>query len=160
MLEEDYEQEFTATQRLAKQLADAAIALDREITAHGDELDDSIAGSGDEDDGETVAATAAAGPAGGAEQTGATVVMHQDPDRDGDIIDEADQTAVLSVDEATAETPADEDEDGDTVEHTGVHATATARLPSADEPHADTDEDGEEAVGETAVVPLSEKRRA
>ncbi len=159
MLEEDYEQEFTATQRLAKQLADAAIALDREITAHGDELDDSIAGSGDEDNGETVVATAEAGPAGGAEQTGATAVMHQDPDRDGDIIVEADQTAVLSADEATAETPAGgEDEGGDTVEHTGVHATATARLPSADEPHADTDE--EEAVGETAVVPLSEKRRA
>ncbi len=165
MLEEDYEQEFTATQRLARQLADAAIALDREITAHGDDLDDSIAAGGDEDAEETVAATAQAGPADGAQQTGATAVMPREPDRDGDIIDEADQTAVLSADEATAVTPVDGEDEGDTVEHTGVYATATTRLPSADEPCADepsseSDEDGDEDVGETAVVPLSEKRRA
>lgn len=36
MLEEDYEQEFTATQRLERQLADAALELDREIAAHAE----------------------------------------------------------------------------------------------------------------------------
>jgi len=160
MLEEDYEQEFTATQRLAKQLADAAIALDREITAHGDELDDSIAGSGDETAEETAAVTAQAAAADDAGRTGATAIMDREPDRDGDIIDEADQTAVLSADEATAVTPAGSEDEGDTVEHTGVHATATTRLPSADERYGDSDGEQDEAVGETAVVPLSEKRRA
>ncbi|MEJ2604128.1 MAG: LysM peptidoglycan-binding domain-containing protein [Gammaproteobacteria bacterium] len=44
MLEEDYEHEFTATQRLEKQLADAALELDREISAHadGDDAEDTL----------------------------------------------------------------------------------------------------------------------
>lgn len=144
MLEEDYEQEFTATQRLAKQLADAAIALDREISAHGDDLDEDIAEENIADEAAPFAATA---------------ILN----RDTDIIDEADQTAVLSADDATAVSPAGDE--GDTVEHTGVYAAATAELPSADAPFADdgsdvmTDED-DESDRETAVIPLSEKRRA
>ncbi|WP_405229890.1 type IV pilus assembly protein FimV [Lentisalinibacter sediminis] len=166
MLEEDYEQEFTATQRLAKQLADAAIALDQEITTHGDEVDESIA--------ETIAATRAetraaearaaearAAAAGDGEQTGATAVL----ERDGDIIDEGDQTAVLSADDATTEMPSQPEDAGDTVEHTGVYAAATAELPSAEQPDSqaaadDSADDDDESDRETAVIPLSEKRRA
>src|SRR6056297_4005670 len=161
MLEEDYEQEFTATQRLAKQLADAAIALDQEISTHGEEIDESIA----ETIAETIAASRAEAGADHIEETGVTAVL----DRDGDIIDEGDQTAVLSADDATTEIPtepADAGEDaGDTVEHTGVYAAATAELPSAEQPAAQTavdesaDED-EESDRETAVIPFSEKRRA
>src|SRR6056297_4275946 len=164
MLEEDYEQEFTATQRLAKQLADAAIALDQEISTHGEEIDESIA----ETIAETIAASRAEAGADHIEETGVTAVL----DRDGDIIDEGDQTAVLSADDATTEIPtepADAGEDaGDTVEHTGVYAAATAELPSAELPTADqpaartavAEDEDDESDRETAVIPLSEKRRA
>lgn len=161
MLEEDYEQEFTATQRLAKQLADAAIALDHEITSHGDEIDESIAETIAAGKAETRAAEARAAAADEAEKTGATAIL----DRDGDIIDEGDQTAVLSADDATTEMPAEPEDAGDTVEHTGVYAAATAELPSTEEPAARTAVDGsaeeeEESDRETAVIPFSEKRRA
>ncbi|WP_405242603.1 type IV pilus assembly protein FimV [Lentisalinibacter salinarum] len=192
MLEEDYEQEFTATQRLAKQLADAAIALDHEISTHGDEIDESIAGSQEDNLIETqvgsqVETTATADGSTDDDrigETGVTAIL----DRDTDIIDENDQTAVLSADDATAEMPAGPDDDaGDTVEHTGVYAAATTRLPSPDEPVGNAiddpieesfeesleeliDESPEAAVDgsdtddedtrETAVIPLSEKRRA
>ncbi|WP_405237647.1 type IV pilus assembly protein FimV [Lentisalinibacter orientalis] len=161
MLEEDYEQEFTATQRLAKQLADAAIALDQEISSHGDEIDESIAETIAETIASTRAAEARAAAADGTEETGATAVL----DRDGDIIDESDQTAVLSADDATTEMPLEPEDEGDTVEHTGVYAAATAELPSAEQSDARTaygegaDED-DQSDRETAVIPLSEKRRA
>ena len=161
MLEEDYEQEFTATQRLAKQLADAAIALDQEISTHGEEIDESIAETIAAGRAETRAAEARAAAADDAEETGVTAIL----DRDGDIIDEGDQTAVLSADDATTEMPTEPADAGDTVEHTGVYAAATAELPSAEQPAAQTavdesaDED-EESDRETAVIPFSEKRRA
>jgi len=164
MLEEDYEQEFTATQRLAKQLADAAIALDEEISSHGDEVDESIAETIAAGRAEKKAAEArAAAAAEAAAETGATAVL----DRDGDIIDEGDQTAVLSADDATTEMATGSEDAGDTVEHTGVYAAATAELPSAEQPGAPApaavDEWADEDDGddrETAVIPLSEKRRA
>src|SRR6056297_2444011 len=164
MLEEDYEQEFTATQRLAKQLADAAIALDQEISTHGEEIDESIA----ETIAETIAASRAEAGADHIEETGVTAVL----DRDGDIIDEGDQIVLFSDDAATTEIPtepADAGEDaGDTVEHTGVYAAATAELPSAELPTADqpaartavAEDEDDESDRETAVIPLSEKRRA
>src|SRR6056297_1333166 len=161
MLEEDYEQEFTATQRLAKQLADAAIALDQEISTHGEEIDESIAETIAAGRAETRAAEARAAAADDAEETGVTAIL----DRDGDIIDEGDQTAVLSANDATTEMPTEPADAGDTVEHTGVYAAATAELPSAEQPAAQTavdesaDED-EESDRETAVIPFSEKRRA
>src|SRR6056297_79941 len=161
MLEEDYEQEFTATQRLAKQLADAAIALDQEISTHGEEIDESIAETIAAGRAETRAAEARAAAADDAEETGVTAIL----DRDGDIIDEGDQTAVLSADDATTEMPTEPADAGDTVEHTGVYAAATAELPSAEQAAAQTavdesaDED-EESDRETAVIPFSEKRRA
>lgn len=162
MLEEDYEQEFTATQRLAKQLADAAIALDEEISSHGDDVDESIAETIAAGRAEKRAAEArAAAAAEEAAETGATAVL----DRDGDIIDEGDQTAVLSADDATTEMAAGSEDAGDTVEHTGVYAAATAELPAAEQPAARTalDEsahEDDEIDRETAVIPLSEKRRA
>ncbi len=137
MLEEDYQQEFTATQRLAKQLADAALALDHDLT---DDTDPDVTDTHDADATEI--------DEGALLETAEMLAATLTPEDVDDMPDTADSH--------TAEMPPITG--AETIEEETLGASRTTRLPSADAPFDDGGD--EEPTPETAVVPMGKKRRA